>query len=159
MDRYGRDYYARGRRDQSGFRGYDEEFTGGYSGSPGYRTSPMREGRWAGRRGYQNGWDEFGVGHERWGAREGFRDTFPLRNEARFDQEGWGQRQPRWLRPGYDDDFGSGTGRYGYSSGGHHFRGPQDEYDHDFIDRIRRGWNQFRDEARSRLHRGYDRNW
>jgi hypothetical protein len=160
MERYGRDY-GRGRRRHPGFRGYrgyDEDFGAGYSESPGYRTPPMRSG-WGGQRPGRNGWDSFDDGYERWGAREDLRNTFPLRNEARFDQEGWGQPRPRWLRHGYDDSFGSGTGRYGYSSGGRHFRGPREEYDHDFMDRLRRGWNHFRDETRSRLHRGYDRDW
>jgi hypothetical protein len=157
MERYGRDY-GHGRWRQSGFRGYDEEFTPGYSGSPGYRT-PSNRNAWNGPRGRQNGWDEFGDGHQNWGARDDSRRTFPLNNQARFDQEGWGQRQPRWLGQNYDNDFGSGTGRYGYSSGGRHFRGRQDEYDHDFMDRVRQGWNQVRDEARGWFHRGYDRGW
>jgi hypothetical protein len=32
-------------------------------------------------------------------------------------------------------------------------------YDHDFGDRLRHGWNRFRNEARGWLGRGYDRGW
>ncbi len=76
-----------------------------------------------------------------------------------------------------DRGFGGGQGfsgqRFGYGNqmGGSFDRGDDrsfyggdrerhmSEYDQDFGQKIRRGWNRLRDEARDWMGRGYDRGW
>jgi hypothetical protein len=159
MDYTGGRYIRRGRMDRS--RGYDAGYSGGWGGERGSWGARGEEwgrdegDRWGGPNRFRTG-REFGEG---WGGSEG------------WGGEGYGGRQGRGRRemgdwPGMGGSGlggrfeGTGEGQGWYDREMRGYRGRMGgDYDVDFGDRIRRGWNRLREEARDWMGRGYDRGW
>jgi hypothetical protein len=153
MARYGRDYYG-GRFARRGFDGETESD---------YDRDYGRDGRWVWsvNRDYGSSRDR----HRGWGPQaENLDETW--QSTSGFGP-GYGRQRGDHGRDSWDDDpswrdFGRGP-RYGYSNDPYHghvgrgYRAGHD-YQEDFGDRLRRGWNRFRDEARDWM-RGYDRDY
>ena len=81
---------------------------------------------------------------------------------------GWSSTGHGWGRPDMDEGYNSPYGRYSsrpypgtneYERSRYGGEGRFLDYDEDFGDRLRRGWNRFREEARGWMGRGYDRGW
>jgi hypothetical protein len=168
MARYGRDFPT----GRSGFGegGYDLEF-GGRPGWRGERSGRERSsgmdrtfgrdrgfgGQFSGReRGGSD--EEFGYGGgrgERFASGGGY-------GGGGFGGGGYGGEGMRG-REGMDRDrFGGGMrGRGGGYDAGYHGGMRGEEYDTNFTDRLERGWNRLRNNARDWFggSGGYDRNW
>jgi hypothetical protein len=188
MPRYGGDYttgrYTRDRGEIG--MGYDADYGGGSQwGRGSARSWNDMEGGRGGRSGryghFDETWDSAGHGGTGRGHAEG------RGSSARFGGYGaqdWGrfggQASQDWGRFGGQGEQGwGGPGRFGGYGGGWsdrpqsgewEGRGPRDremnygprrghDYDENFGDRIRRGWNRLRNEARGWMGRGYDRGW
>ena len=164
MANYGRDYTeGRYTRRNTGFGNYDDGYRG--SNRPGWGFDQSRD-RYPGNQGFgrdrENGWggrgqaDSFG-GTYRGGARDfqsGFDDSWSSPGQgwggSNFNARSGSPYSGYFDRPPRGSSFGP-SNRY-FGDRGHH-------YDEDFGDRLRRGWNRFREEARDWMGRGYDRGW
>jgi hypothetical protein len=161
MAYYGRDYSGRNNwmnRGENGIR-YDSEYGGGgygrgWSTDRGQGWSSLDRGIGWGERGRTGG---FGNLDERWRSGAG-RQGRPAFDEDRMGgYGGWRGGSYGSTNRGYLG--GQGDISRGYDRGMTAHRRPTQEYDQDFGDRLRRGWNRFREEARDWMGRGYDRGW
>jgi hypothetical protein len=109
------------------------QFGGGFGGQRDFGGNRY----FGGRRDFGN--REFG-GNQEFGNRD-------------FGNRDFGNRDYGWNREyGWNRDFGGRGMQGGESRLG-------TDYDEDFGDRLRRGWDRLRDEARGWMGRGYDRRW
>lgn len=173
MAHYGSDFtsgrYTRLDRGEWG-TGYDSGYRGqgwgGHSGGRGSGWSNLgrADGWGTANRGYDRDLDEswesmgHGGGRQDFGdqgyGRPGFGRSSHGRYGSSFDRSG----SRFGSSPGYSD-YGAGQGNF-YDRDVRRFGGRiGHDYDADFSDRLRRGWNRFRNEAREWMGRGYDRGW
>jgi hypothetical protein len=163
MANYGRDY-TRGRYTQRG--------SGMGSGGYDYGYRGFNRGGWGSERGrdWSSGrgrdWSDVDRNYG-WGRGDQF-------GGPRDFDESWNSTGPGWGRQEFSNDWdapyrgfrtrpgrigGYGRPEHGYMGSEGPARPGREEYDQDFGDRLRRGWNRFREEARDWIGRGYDRGW
>ena len=178
MARYGEEFHGRYNwRSGPDQGGYDRGFRGGWNqtwgqarnahggfgGGSGWGTPSAGRGgelneSWSSM-GHGRGRSDFGSGSG-YGRNDFSRNDFGRNDFGRsyFGDEGrggstsWGRHGQLEPMSRYEAGREFGGGPYRSGRVGH-------DYDDGFSERIRRGWNRLRDEARDWMGRGYDRGW
>ena len=176
MARYGSDFTS-GRYTRIGQGESEMGYDGGYRGDDRWGNDPWgRAERWD-TFGGNDGWGTRNRGYgrdlnESWGSmghgggRQDYGDQGSGRSSGFRPSPGAGMFGSNLGHPGYRVDQSPGytdfrgTNRNFYDREMHRGGGRMGhDYDQDFGDRLRRGWNRFRNEARGWMGGGYDGRW